>query len=67
MATTIGKRILKAVTHAIEAHDRAQMRAVDAVLSFVESPRQTRRRSTTRRRQAARRRPVATGGQRRPH
>jgi hypothetical protein len=38
MATKLGNRISRAVTNAIQARDRAEMRAMDAVLSLVESP-----------------------------
>jgi hypothetical protein len=45
MATKIGKRITRAVTKALLERDRAEMRAVDALLSLVESPRRKRRRA----------------------
>ena len=43
MATKLTKRISRAVTNALEARDRAEMRAMDALLSLVESPRQKSR------------------------
>ena len=38
MATKIGKRIAKAVTNALRERDRAEMRAMDALLSLIETP-----------------------------
>jgi hypothetical protein len=38
MATTLGKRISRSVENALLARDRAEMRAVDALLALVEKP-----------------------------
>jgi hypothetical protein len=47
MAATLGKRISRAVTNALRARDRAEMRAIDALLSLVESPRKNSKRPKT--------------------
>ena len=39
MATKLGKQISRAVANAIQARDRVEMRAMNAVLSLVEAPR----------------------------
>jgi hypothetical protein len=44
MATKIGKQIVRAVTNALCERDRVEMRAMDAVLSLVESPHRNARR-----------------------
>jgi len=56
MATKIGKQIVRAVTNALRERDRVEMRAVDAVLSLVESPRRKARRDQGRRQTTAGRR-----------
>jgi hypothetical protein len=54
MAPKLGKRIVRAVNDALLERDRAEMRAVDALLTVIEPSR--RRRTKTRRRRAVRRR-----------
>jgi hypothetical protein len=54
MATRLGRRISRALTNALQARDRAEMRAVNALLSLVEVPGKPRRRS-----KAGRRKPYA--------
>jgi hypothetical protein len=54
MAPKLAKRIVRAVNDALLKRDRAEMRAVEALLTVIESPR--RRRTQTRRRTARRRR-----------
>ena len=50
MALKIGTRIARAVTNAIRARDRAEVRAIDTLLAFAESSRPKRRRAKARRR-----------------
>ena len=45
MATKMGKQIVRAVTNALRERDRVEMRAMDAILSLVESPRRKGRRA----------------------
>ena len=40
MATKIGKRVARAVTNVLQERDRIEIRAMDALLSLVESPQQ---------------------------
>jgi hypothetical protein len=54
MAPKLGKRIVRAVNDALLDRDRAEMRAVGALLTVIESPR--RRRTKTRSRRPAERR-----------
>lgn len=54
MAPKLSKRIVRAVNDALLARDRAEMHAVDALLTVIAPPR--RRRTKTRRRRAVRRR-----------
>ncbi len=49
MAATLGRQIGKAVANVLHARDRAEMRAVDALLSLVEAPRRKRARTKNRR------------------
>jgi len=56
MATRLRKQIARAVANAIRARDRAEIRAMNALLSLVESPHKTSRPPNTRRRKAQRRR-----------
>jgi len=56
MAQKLGKRIIRGVHSALLERDRAEMRAVNALLMVMEPPR--RRASKTRRRHSARRRPA---------
>jgi hypothetical protein len=44
MATKIGKKIARTITDALLARDRAEMRAMGALLSLLESPRRRSRR-----------------------
>jgi hypothetical protein len=43
MAPKLGTRIARAVTNALRARDRAEMHAMDILLSVVESPHRQRR------------------------
>jgi len=56
MAQKLGKQIIRGVHSALLERDRAEMRAVNALLMVMEPPR--RRASKTRRRHSARRRPA---------
>jgi hypothetical protein len=53
MAPKLGKQIVRAVNDALLERDRAEMRAVDALLAVIEPPR--RRRTKTQRRHPAKR------------
>jgi hypothetical protein len=52
MAPKLGNRIIRAVNSALLARDRAEMRAVNALLTTIEPPR--RRRAKTGRRHSTR-------------
>jgi len=54
MVPKLGKRIVRAVNDTLLERDRAEMRAVDALLSVIESPR--RHRTKTQRLRPAKRR-----------
>ena len=56
MAKTLRKQISRAIANAIRARDRAEMRAMDAVLSLVESPQKKTRRPPPKGAQGHRRR-----------
>jgi hypothetical protein len=54
MALKLGRRMVRVMNNALLKRDRAEMRAVDALLAVIEPPR--RRRTQTRRRRATTRR-----------
>ena len=59
MALKLVKRIARAVTNALRARDRAEMQAMDRLLSMVESPHRKRRRTKAPRLNGQRRRVTA--------
>ena len=59
MALKLVKRIARAVTNALRARDRAEMQAMDRLLSVVESPHRKRRRTKAPRLKGQRRRVTA--------
>lgn len=67
MAATIGTRIARAVAKGLQQRDRAEMRAVNTVLSLIESPRPKPRRAVASWRTAPTGRPRArTAGRSKP-